>query len=429
MNLSQKFKRDYINYFLSISLPAIITAVSIPLLKNYLGAVAYGEFSLLYNGLLIYTTISTAWINQSASRFNVDFKDKLKFINGTLRITAFFLSVMMFPAFFIAWKITADVILALLVLLSFLSIGMQFTLMVNAQSNFLSSKTIVSETVRTGINFILAWTLLIFFDIKEIYCLFISAFLAFGISSRYLYVKLQDNFQNVILTENTTPPEKFEFKKTASKFFAYGFPLSIWFVIVYLFSYIDKVLMLEKMGGEVQGNYQAIFDLLSRGLTLIISPVLITLMPLLSVAHAENKSAEINKLLKKIVFIEWLVFCLVAISYYLFGSDVLFYFLKVPQTSGYEHLGFILIAGTFVWQMAMVVNKTYELKLQTLRLVKYAISALVIQAAYYYFLYDELTGLHIAFGYFISAFVYFCLVSFPFLNAIKVFKIKMKDSQ
>lgn len=329
------------------------------------------------------------------------------------------------PNLFLSYYFTHDITLSVLICISVFAMGLQSSLMVKAQANFLSSKTIYSETIRTGGYFLLSWLTLHFTPLDETHALFLSSIFAFSASSAYLMLAISKKMKLLPSpsSETTTNPDSF--REMAIRFFRYGFPLSLWFIVVYFFSYIDKIILLKKMGAEVQGNYQAMFDLLSKGFTLFISPVLISLMPLLSVAYKEGRVEEITKLLKKIIAVEFLAFLLVVVLYFSFGADLLLFILKVPDLKVYVHSGLIIIAGTFLWQMAMVLNKQYELKLQSNRLLLFAGITLLVQLVYFYYFYQSLTTLFIAGGYLLSSFVYLVLVALPWIRRSLQFTKKL----
>lgn len=421
MSLTHQFKKDYFNYLLSILLPALITAITIPFLKRYLGATVYGQFSLHYNAVLIFTTITTAWMNQSISRFYGVSENKRLFMQMTLRLSLVFQSLVFVPALAIAWFITQDGLLSLLMCTSVMAMGLQSSLMVKAQAALLSSKTIYSETIRTGGYFLCSWALLHLTSLQEIHTLFIASIIAFGASGVYLYQTIKLHLITATAESTAMTNRNAGYRQLMGQFFHYGFPLTLWFVVVYLFSYVDKLIMLNKAGGELQGNYQAMFDLFSKGFTLIISPVLISLMPLLSVAYKDGKHTEIKALLKKIILMELAGFALVTIAYYSFGSKILLLILDIPKVSLMETIGFMIISGTLIWQIAMVINKKYELKLQSGYLLLFACITLMVQLLYFYLMYARLTATTIVFGYLLSSATYLLLVALPWPRLKSIF--------
>jgi O-antigen/teichoic acid export membrane protein len=279
---------------------------------------------------------------------------------------------------------------------------MQFSMMVIAQANFLSGKTIFSESIRSIGFLVLGFLLLRWIKIDFVYALFIASISAFSMS--VLYLKMQTTNSSELTSEAKTTPK--QIIQLAQQFFKYGAPLSLWFVVVYVYAYIDKIAMLKYFGANIQGNYQAMFDLLSKGFTLIISPVLISLFPIITLAYKEGKQADIKNLIRKIILYEILGYALVSIGYFWFGANILLQILSVPNETIFIQLGFIIITGTFIWQIAMVVNKIFELQMKSLQMLYAAIITLLLQLLYYFFIRNTNSPLMISLGYLFASVSY-----------------------
>jgi hypothetical protein len=165
------------------------------------------------------------------------------------------------------------------------------------------------------------------------------------------------------------------------------------------------------MGAETQGNYQAIFDLLYRGIILIISPIITSLFPILTTAYEKGNKTEIRKLLKKIILYELAGFCLVVISYWWFGANFLLYILKIPKTETFKLMGFIVICGTFAGQLAILVQKRFELQLKSFFLFLMMCIAFFVQIIFYFVFKKYNYELLYPLGFLLSSLVYLILVS------------------
>ncbi|MEY4702941.1 MAG: hypothetical protein RIR96_838, partial [Bacteroidota bacterium] len=163
---------------------------------------------------------------------------------------------------------------------------------------------------------------------------------------------------------------------------------------------------------EIQGNYQSMFDLLSRGFTMLISPVLISLMPLLTVAYKEQQYGEIRSLLKKILLFQIAGFLIAVICYWLFGASWLMAILKVPDTMTYRKMGFIILCGTFIWQIAMVVHKYYELRMKSHYLLFMVVAAFGLQLLFFQSIKHIQDPVWYSMGYLCSSSFYLVMVSF-----------------
>jgi hypothetical protein len=75
-------------------------------------------------------------------------------------------------------------------------------------------------------------------------------------------------------------------------------------------------------------------------------------------------------------------------------------------------MGFIVICGTFMWQLAILVQKRFELQLKTFFLLVMVAIAFFTQITFYTIFKDSKNELVYPFGFFLSSFIYLFLVSF-----------------
>jgi O-antigen/teichoic acid export membrane protein len=408
MDLFSNFKKDYLNYLISIILPSLISGLSIPVFKHLLGAKGYGKFSIWLNAILIITAILSGWIAQSIIRFFPASKDKSAFSRQAITVSLKTQCIFFIPVFFVVWYAGKDISLALLCSLALFATSIQFTILPIIQSSFLSKKIISSETIRILTYVIGAVLLLKFTGISYLYSLFIAVFASYLFSLLFLIRQALKFFKEQEGLEIKSSEKVAVFKS----FFKYGAPLSLWFVFVYLFSYVDKLFMFKYLGQEIQGNYQAIFDLLNRGITLMISPIVTSLYPILTASYIKGDRSTIRKFIKKIIIYELCGFAVAIVLYWWFGANVLFLILKTPNNQTFKLMGFIVICGTFVWQLAILVQKRFELQLKTIFLLLMVAIAFLTQIAFYMIFKDSHNQLLYPSGFLLSAFVYLFLVSF-----------------
>jgi O-antigen/teichoic acid export membrane protein len=408
MDLFSNFKKDYLNYLISIILPSLISGLSIPVFKHLLGARGYGKFSIWLNAILIITAILSGWIAQSIIRFFPASKDKGAFSRQAITVSLKTQCIFFIPVFLVVWYVGKDISLALLCSLALFATSIQFTVLPIIQSSFLSKKIISSETIRILTYVIGAVLLLKFTGISYLYSLFIAVFASYLFSLLFLIKQALRFFKE----REAVEAKSSEKIKVFKNFFRYGAPLSLWFVFVYLFSYVDKLFMFKYLGAEIQGNYQAIFDLLNRGITLVISPIVTSLFPLLTASYIKGDRSAIRNFLKKIIIYELCGFAIVVILYWWFGANLLFVILKTPNNQTFRWIGFIVICGTFMWQLAILVQKRFELQLKTFFLLLMVAIAFFTQITFYMIFKDSKNELVYPFGFFLSSFIYLFLVSF-----------------
>lgn len=412
MNLLARFKKDYFNYLISIILPALIGGASVPIFKYFLGAKNYGTFSIYLNAAFLCTAISTTWISQSIFRFFPSVENKFRFAQIARSISFKTQLFLIIPLIIFFWYAEHSILLGVVIFVAVFFNSTQLIHLALAQASFLSKKNISSELIRSVSYIVLSILLLIWFPEYYLYSLFASVAIAYFLSAWYL----RKQTQPLLITSRHNIDREILPKKTVKKFFVYGAPLSLWLVFAYLIPYNDKLWMKYNLGGEVQGNYQAIFDLLSKGLTLLISPITISLLPLLTRAFTDNEHGQIRNLMKRIILLEIAGFILAAILYWWFGYSLVFKLLKIPDTFSFKLMGLIVLAGTFIWQIAIVIQQKYVLKMMTNFLLIMAIITVLAQTAFYYLFMNTVDPLLYAWGYMGASLLYLILISFPFLR-------------
>ena len=144
MDLFIKFRKDYLNYVISIILPALITGISIPVFKHLLGARGYGDFSIWFNAILIVTSILSGWITQSIILFYPSSTNKRLFSKHALILSGRTQMIFFIPVLLVIWFLSHDFLLALLCSLMLLVTCIQFSILPIIQSSFLSKKIILA---------------------------------------------------------------------------------------------------------------------------------------------------------------------------------------------------------------------------------------------------------------------------------------------
>lgn len=406
MELFTKFKKDYFNYLLSIILPALISGLTIPILKNLLGAEGYGKFSLWYNAILILTALFSAWIAQSILRFFPKSDNKIEFSKKAIRVSLKTQALFCIPIFITVYLISKDLLLSLLFELTLVLSSLQFTVLPILQSAFLSKKIIFSEIIRTCTYVGIAVLMILFIPVFYIYALLLAVSISYLFSLQFMVRAGEPPISKLEKTEINNSNGQL-----TRKFLKYGAPLSMWFMFSYLLTYSDKLFVYFFFGASAQGNYQAMFDLINKSLSLIISPVVTSLFPLLIAAYEKGSRNEIRVFMKKILIYELGAFLIVGISYWFFGAKILFYILDIPKTSTYLWMGFIVICATFIWQLSLLTHKRFELKMRSLSMLKMVIFAFSVQIIFYFAFKNTQNLLIAPLGYLIASIIYLYLTA------------------
>lgn len=419
MSLQVRFKKDYINYLISVVAPALLSGLSIPVFKHLLGPGGYGNFSLWFNAILIINAVSSGWIAQSILRLSAGASNKKIFGKYALRMASITLAILFVPAFTGIYYFSGDFLLAFLCVACLWAILLQFIVLSISQSYFLSSKVIVSELLRTGIYLSAAVCLLSFTSIHYLYCLLFAVFISYAVSLAYLYFHIK----RVPAEVSHQQEEQLSFRQQASVFFKYGAPLSVWFIFAYLLTYIDKLSVHQYLSAEAQGNYQAVFDMLAKTITLLASPVIMSAYPLFSKFYDEGNRNLVKELLLKILKVEFVLMLLCNLLYWFIGAPLISLLLKVPDSDEYRFLGIIIISATFFMQMGSLIQKKYELKMQSVKLARIIFAAFLAQVIFYWIFHKSTQLLIYPMGYLLATVVYLVLLLkeeiFGYISAVK----------
>jgi O-antigen/teichoic acid export membrane protein len=422
MNLLHRFKKDYFNYLISIIIPALINAVSIPLFKRILGSEGYGYFSISFNSLLLLASLLTSWIMQSVIRFSPSAMNRRSFVKKSILLSLATQVLFFLPILCSVYYLKNDFPLAIVFCTSLFIVSVQYVFVSVSQSFFLSGKNIFSELIRSLSYISIGLLLLTTTGIYYMYSLFVGIFMSFLLSGIYLFIQTKKVLQVQPEALDDSVPMVQMFKS----FLLYGGPISLWFLFSYSIGLVDKYFMLHSFGASDQGNYQALFDLLSRSITLVCSPVIISLFPLITVAYQSNKTKEIKKLLTRIVVIEVAALVTALIVYWWFGSAILSSLIKIPDTTEYKLMGEIIIAGSFMWQIGIVVHKYYEMKFKSGHLFIMIAIAFICQLTFYWIFKNNTNRLLFPAGYALASFVYLILVSSGVLKSFINFNRKQQ---
>lgn len=405
MDLFSRFKTYYIHYFLGIIIPALVNGISIPLLKYWIGAVAYGEYALYFNGLLISNVLISGWLAQSVVRFTSR-TDNVQLFGAQIVVLATKLPALLaIPVLLTVWYVQGSFLMGVLFASTLFLASVQLPLQSLTQAKFLSKITLWAEAIRTG-TWLTVASILLWLHISFLPALFIALLLSYLFSASFLLYKNQLKLSTRLFTQTDTT-------SLSKTLLAYGLPLSVWFAFTYIVTYTDKLAMLHFFGQEIQGNYSAIFDFLSRGLVLLLAPVLSSSGPLLMEAFEKGETKHIQKLLQKLIMYELLILTIALIGFYMVGFKWLTILLHVPVTSTFLHTGGIIILATLIWQIALLVQKPLELNLQTGQILIRVALAFVCQLAFYLLMPSNYSPVLIPAGYLLAAVVYVLSMLLP----------------
>ncbi len=375
MTAINRFKQDFGYYFLGLIVPGLLNAAMIPIIKHLLGTEIFGAYSLKFNFLLLLMATLIGGICQGVIRFKVGAENKMPVFYQQVFLLAKYLLIpviiICFGLFLFIFHQTT--LLSFLFVLCVIGGSLQNVLMGIAQANFQSKFIMLSEGIRAVVFFLCSIIALSFIKHYPQELLFVCLFLSYVVSDMLLAKKNKITVANIFgfirLKENA-------FK--TKDFLKYGFPLSLWLATYYLCTYLDKPLLAHDFGLTIQGNYQALFDIIFRGITGFMSPFPIAVLPILTHAFQQEKKQNAFNLLRKLIVVQIAIMLTGAVFYWFFGFDILAKILSIPFTNDYKISGLIMIVACMVWQIGILNHKPFKLEKRTDLLLKFVLTSLVV---------------------------------------------------
>ncbi len=377
------YKKDLvINYFYYAAgfiIPGILSFLLIPFILRNFGAGIYAQYSIAFNTLSVVTMFCYGWIGHSYIRFYSATNDQLNILASKFLFRSLLAGFAVFACLIF---LLTDVSLhdfVLLIPAFFLSGYYSFKLMV-FQAKQKAKKIALSEIIRTVVNIgiPLCFTLLYKQAPGSLALLLYTLSLSYGIPIIFV-------LSNPLLRPvgNTNIAEKDN--DLASKFKTYGIPVAVFLSLALALSVNDRFIIAKLMGNTDAGNYAAVYDILNKGVGFICTPVIMTFYPYIVKQYNEGSKEVALLSLKKSILLEILIFLSGLVVLYFAGNYLLQFVLKDAMQPGTLYLSLLIYAGVFAWQLAMLLHKPLELRMQTKHLaIGVGIAFAVNIAANYY---------------------------------------------
>jgi O-antigen/teichoic acid export membrane protein len=405
-SLFKKFYKDYFNYFLGVIIPAIINFSIIPVVKNLLGDKDYGDFTLYYSAFLFLVFGFTGGASHTLIRFYPANKNESTYYNSILQLSIKPLLFLGIPLFcLLAFYFKQPFFFCLLFLLNLFFASFQTTALAFAQAQLQSRQTLIGEAIRT----ILFFCSTLFFLKRMGDQVFYKEKIFSAIAISYLFSAIYLFYQNgqikTVLVYFFKKAESLQLAKNIKK---YWLQITVWFLIVYLYSFTDRFFVDYYFKDKaLVGNFSAVNDIIIRGIAIVITPILTSAFPLVVKTHESNQKANVQPFINKLIIVELIGMGLALIAYWLFGQGVLKSLLKVPDL--YDQVlqnGFLVIAGSFLWQIAMLIHKPLELDFKIDKMLIAATGAIMISILLNIFLMPSLGVFTAGISLIVGALVY-----------------------
>ena len=169
--------------------------------------------------------------------------------------------------------------------------------------------------------------------------------------------------------------------------YLFGMPVMLSLLITTSLPFIDKALLANKFGLSIQGDYQAIFDLIYRSITILFLPVSATILPHLSTAYAGKNYNLIRKIITKAVLYQVAILIISVVLYLLGAWKVLFSLLSIENGEKYYYVSLLILVTSFIVQIGVIVQKPFEIMKRTSLLLYYNFLSFIITTSVLVFIY------------------------------------------
>jgi len=170
------------------------------------------------------------------------------------------------------------------------------------------------------------------------------------------------------------------YKLILSKFFRYGFPLSLWFGISLSLPFLDRFFIEYFYSFEVTGIYASFTDLVIRIFSILVFPLTLAAHPRIMSAWNNNNQSAAFTIWRKALQYQLGIFIILMAIVIIF-TDQIFSLLMValPELNiSYSYLLIPILIGGFLWQFALLCHKPLEMDQRTKLMVVLMLAALCV---------------------------------------------------
>jgi len=399
--LKNKFISDVFFYGLAKLVPGFFSFLSLLIFIKIIGSKNYGLLSLAIFQCSLIAVLFFSWLNHSILRYKNSLNNQIESISAikqSIKISIMFI----FLTYVVMFIFSSENFFQHSIFFLFTcSIGLFGLLKIIFQSRIEPKKFLIITSIQSFLSFSFAIALGLFLGNWE--SILFGILLSYMVIVIFFFFKIKNIKYHTKTTNNIN----------IISWFRYGFPLSIWFVLASSIPLIERLFLKNYLDISDLGYFSSLQDLLMRSLSLIISPIIMTLQPRM------NKKWNSNKKFKSIKYLKFSILTLITIYsiffiFIMYNNSLVFNLISksldgLPKT--YSNYLLPLFLSGFFWQLSLFTHKIIELSEKTYMMsIFMLISVLIILAGNY--LYLPTVGIKATiFSSLISSFAYLILSS------------------
>jgi O-antigen/teichoic acid export membrane protein len=333
----------------------------IPALSRGLGAEGYGQYGYLMALMLLVAQLGSGWLQQAVLRFLPG--DQATEVRSAVMLLRWISGVLTMVVLFVTGLLTGTGVFLAAIMGLFGLVWAWFTTgMAFGQSALRPVPVVIAESLRAflPLALVLLWLLLPFRFSVPVALLFITAGLA---AAAWMLNRGQ------VTTAGVAGHRLFR------ELFVYGAPIGLWLGLSVLQFFIGRAALKLYADPAALGLYSALQDLGSKGVGLLMIPLLHALYPRMMQAWSRFDTTEARQIyLRGLVYAVLLMLGMVGgawilgerVVYWLFGDQLTTEIL--PSGSSFRYVVTLFILSEGLAGMALFTHKGYELTNRTLRM-------------------------------------------------------------
>jgi O-antigen/teichoic acid export membrane protein len=353
--------------------PALVNLALIIFALRWLGKEEYGRYSLIFYVLMLLSTFSYGWIQQSILRYFSMYNSyrgvaTMRF--GVLTLLSSVAGALIFlflGPFYYKISIGETLLLVVIIILyNFLALSMTIS-----QAGFKPFLYALREGSYNLLMIIGFAVLVLLFGQKTYTSLFLAMFI--GLLGTVVIPFLLRFRQKLSWRWSPAYFNALFFKKMWS----FGILLSIWLSVSYLFNIANRFFIKEYSGYADVGLFSSVNDLIFKISGFVCMPVLLVYHPRITALWNDGKRKEALREIKLALSLEVLVFAGIII---VFLPSMTFLYDKVLKINegNLFWMSLMLIVSAFLWQAALLVHKPLELLFRLKEMIISIVIALIV---------------------------------------------------
>ena len=370
--------KDSFKYSVTKIIPGIMGLLAVIVFIRMIGAEEYGKYSVQLSFLMASSAFTVGWLNQSTLRYYS------KYQNDQQLPQIFFIGLVFSLLLGSLILVIGSLVTVNNQKFPLTSIGLALFL---ALCFFQFLSAVLRSQLRPNVVIIVTALQSILGLVLPLLLLWVLSpnhkYLLLGLAGSYIALPLVFLALNIDRFKIFWPiahDSRHHYKLILSKFFRYGFPLSLWFGISLSLPFLDRFFIEYFYSFEVTGIYASFTDLVIRIFSILVFPLTLAAHPRIMSAWNNNNQSAAFTIWRKALQYQLGIFIILMAIVIIF-TDQIFSLLMValPELNiSYSYLLIPILIGGFLWQFALLCHKPLEMDQRTKLMVVLMLAALCV---------------------------------------------------